>query len=713
MNTPLVILRLPLIVTFGITSTAKLRDTAGSRNALRDFGVPASAGSVLGALALFGELRLAASVVPASSASWRALAAWCYSWHSSARLRSSWHKGTPDFAFASGRFTRSRSGAMSRSGSVSHATAARRTARIVVSMCLAPIRLLFNPITTKEAIMALPANLRAVTVWTSLAFASGPIVATAEPTIKWTPHAVSVALPPGSSQNVLVTFVSATDLIDVRIDVVPGLAPFVTPSPATIPLVKAGIQYDVRVRVDLPSSAIPETSLDGVLRLHQGSAMRVVPQPLPVAVVVTAPKPVAASDITLFSEPTAPELLSFKASDGSLVTFYGTKDPNAITTSVTSAILQTPAPNPQRYFTIFGDGRPTGFVTPDGHRFGFEWTSDTQVVVSVVTPDGEVQAKHSFTLPLPQTATVAIVPQSQQLTHSSTSASLSSLINSADLIVATLTANVTACGDPVSGALTTAAFTAALSGSTYGGVMDEISPGVYQRQFPNFPAAIDPTTIENSCTAIVEPIENVCNVLQPDGAPSLSNFMTDGGGCLALAVDAGVLGGPGVAAGVLAACVAIFKTTDTACGLAKADALCSDISAVHNLFDPDGVHVEVTAQATGFAPATNSLDIPGSTTAASVDVALSGPPTVQFFSTTPIDPAPFQGYVATANLTCLGPQMAITLSISGTDGYTQSDVCGAGVNVCSMSVPGGAAGVVDTISVSVGASVLRTIQLVF
>ena len=69
-----------------------------------------------------------------------------------------------------------------------------------------------------------------------------------------------------------------------------------------------------------------------------------IARPLPLAIRVKDSEPPALSDVALYAEPGAPELLSFKAGDGSLVTFFGTKDENAVTTSVTSMSIETPAP---------------------------------------------------------------------------------------------------------------------------------------------------------------------------------------------------------------------------------------------------------------------------------------------------------------------------------------------------------------------------------
>ena len=566
------------------------------------------------------------------------------------------------------------------------------------------------------------------------AFLLGVASAGAEPPVRWAPRAASAELSPGSSQTLLVKFSSADNLKNVQVSLVPSIAKFVTANPATFASVIAGVSYDVHLEINLPGSVEPGAVFEGALHLRHGGKRKVAAMPLPVAIVVKD-SPSTLNDVVLYGEPGAPELLSFQTKDGEVVTFYGTKDENAITTSVTSLLFQGPGPESKEHFAFFKDGRPSGFRTPEGAEFGLSWISDTQLLASVITPDGAAQANVSITLP----QSLAFTSTVKDLTETDPSAvaslqyairkplfrvpspatpelvfapkpSLTSDVTVSDLVVAMLTANVTACGQPMSGAFVTAKFTGP-SGGQYGGLMDEEAPGVYQRQFPNFSSAISPETIINGCKAIVEPIADACSIL-PAGGPSLSDIMIDGGGCVALATAAAAIGGVSFPA-VLAGCVATVKVIDIACGLANPDAVCSAISAVNNFFDPDGVDVEVTASAPKFAPVTKSMHIAGSVAAASIDLPLSGPPAVQSFTTSPVDPAPFQSYVANATLTCVGSQSAITLTITGTDGYTDSTTCGAASSNCSLSVPGAEEGVIDTISVSVGGTILRTIQLVF
>src|ERR671916_1710225 len=67
--------RLVLAAVFVVADLAKLVDRAGSRQALRDFGVPAMLVTPLGTLLPLAELAVAMALIPTVSAWWGALGA--------------------------------------------------------------------------------------------------------------------------------------------------------------------------------------------------------------------------------------------------------------------------------------------------------------------------------------------------------------------------------------------------------------------------------------------------------------------------------------------------------------------------------------------------------------------------------------------------------------------------------------------------------------
>ena len=75
MSVVVLLARLVLAVVFLVAGIAKLADLAGSRQALRDFGVPAKLSTPFGVLLPLAELAVAVALLPAASAWWGALGA--------------------------------------------------------------------------------------------------------------------------------------------------------------------------------------------------------------------------------------------------------------------------------------------------------------------------------------------------------------------------------------------------------------------------------------------------------------------------------------------------------------------------------------------------------------------------------------------------------------------------------------------------------------
>src|SRR5919107_753651 len=75
MSTAMLVARLLLALVFGAAGVAKLADREGSRQAIIDFGLPSALAAPLGLLLPLGELAVAATLLPASTAWWGALGA--------------------------------------------------------------------------------------------------------------------------------------------------------------------------------------------------------------------------------------------------------------------------------------------------------------------------------------------------------------------------------------------------------------------------------------------------------------------------------------------------------------------------------------------------------------------------------------------------------------------------------------------------------------
>jgi methylamine dehydrogenase accessory protein MauD len=75
MHVALLVARVLLVLVFSMAGVTKLADSAGSKRALVDFGVPASLAVPLGVLLPLAELAVAVALIPASTAWWSAVGA--------------------------------------------------------------------------------------------------------------------------------------------------------------------------------------------------------------------------------------------------------------------------------------------------------------------------------------------------------------------------------------------------------------------------------------------------------------------------------------------------------------------------------------------------------------------------------------------------------------------------------------------------------------
>jgi hypothetical protein len=237
----------------------------------------------------------------------------------------------------------------------------------------------------------------------------------------------------------------------------------------------------------------------------------------------------------------------------------------------------------------------------------------------------------------------------------------------------------------------------------------------------NFASEIPPAQVFDTCKKTVTPYFDTCEVMGP-----LAIGL--GGACSALAV----FGGP---AGVAFAgsCLALAADMTKFCllagegfppdgppgsglppGIDLASGLCSGIVAVQNFFDPDGSTLTVTATPRNANPQTAQKTIAGNVSEVTFDFEfLASTSVLADFDTFPKEPAPLQGYTGLGTAQCLAAGANLSISISGTDGYSDATSCPAGNLACQLAVPGAAANVVDTLTFSASDGPTRTIFRTF
>ena len=169
------------------------------------------------------------------------------------------------------------------------------------------------------------------------------------------------------------------------------------------------------------------------------------------------------SNLTYFRNSDFPLLLELDLYSGEKVTLAGEKDPEGTALSLDTILLEAEGPE-QGSITLDDTGRPSSVTLVDGSVVKFEWQTDTRALVSLVTPDGEIQVNVSL-----DTASDPMQPVVAGLSSAMKPAKLrnfldfpvysNKLASSANELTAlagstqgNILVNVTGAGEPISGA---------------------------------------------------------------------------------------------------------------------------------------------------------------------------------------------------------------------------------------------------------------------
>jgi len=433
-----------------------------------------------------------------------------------------------------------------------------------------------------------------------------------------------------------------------------------------------------------------------------------------------------------------PLLLRAIATDGQIIDFVGTRDATGVPLSLNLIEIRPPSDdgsaNPLRYL-LDSDHRPVRIHNSDGTQFDFTWITATQVALAVLTPDGQTQVNtfvdlslapsapgsSSIASPIPSGA-IAVVPTGGSTFTSNTaprggqrvilqhggSPSAAAVNGIAAMTVASSSVNVQVDG---CGGLPT-------DGDVYVKVLD--TQGVFLGQYPatrvsqgnyvaGLPSGLAPTLNPGEiCGTLATVLGATCDwLIDIPGAPQYL--------CAALTIAVAATGVGAVVAGeIAAACEAVTgglelycKTLNTSGAPGSpslADVLCES-EALDRTFTADVLLVPIV-----IALPTNivgsPLRAPGNGPFPDLLVDLGIHTTIRSLTLNPANPVAQQSYVATADIFCLPFGTVVTLSIIGTDGYTDS--VSTTINTTqesgtfTLSVPGAAnAGIrdVDTVTV--------------
>ncbi len=443
--------------------------------------------------------------------------------------------------------------------------------------------------------------------------------------------------------------------------------------------------------------------------------------------------------LTAFNNPADPQLLRAVTAKGDVVDYFGEKSTSGGATKLRSVRVKN---NNNQVTNIKLDNlsRPSEIQSFNGVSFKINWTSATNIVITALAADGSVQVNLPVNLASqtngPSTGECGLCDlpletelpnENQQINRAPRSGRTVSLTvtnsnQDDDMIpnqsVGTSTVNVKRCGSPVNDAIV--GITVVPSNnpqSAYNVPAVFSSAGAYRASIPIQQSAGQGA--EDICQNIAGTLGSGCDALSviPPGAELTI--------CAAIGTAVGALN-PAAGAAVFAACDIGFVASRLYCETlgwspvpgapSILELVCGNISEVVDRFAIGNLLLVpvVFIPGKGVVSGQNGQTVPGTGPLPTFNIDAGGQVEIVTFTTNPADPAPFQNYIAEALISCAPPNTRVTISIVGTDSYSDSATAtiNGDANV-TLTVPGAEQGVSDTVTVTVTNGPTRRIFLVF
>ena len=429
---------------------------------------------------------------------------------------------------------------------------------------------------------------------------------------------------------------------------------------------------------------------------------------------------------TLFTNPSDSLLLQVAADDGTIVEYFGQKNSAGLARSLDVMTVQSAFGT--TIIEVDQRGRPTKLVAPAGETFTLVWLTDLRVLATAISADGSLQSSAIVDWVDPAYGSIPspwFPPSSNPrgFARGSTSPLTKVTPNVSGPpnelpVAAHLTSfiDVSVCGLPAVDAIVMMSVKPS-SGVSFNVPARHLGDGRYAAAIPNSQGSASATP-----DAICDSVINVLSARFLVGAVP-HGFGSQICAALAAAVDFGLGGPTDQGATIIAACEAAFGAYDTAGKLNTEpgipatpgifQAVCDSLSAIANRATGSRFSLTPTAFVPGQGAVTGTTRFTSTSGPFPYFSLLHGTITeVVSFRTTPVNPAPFQGYVATVSVACPIAGTSVTLSIVGSDGYTDSVTFTVqGNSDLHFFIPGAAEGVIDTITVTISGELARTISL--
>jgi hypothetical protein len=422
-------------------------------------------------------------------------------------------------------------------------------------------------------------------------------------------------------------------------------------------------------------------------------------------------------EYTLFTNPTDSQLLSVVGTDGAKVDYFGKRNADGVPLGVDNVIVTSPEGD--EVAIAFDDqNRPVRMRVEDGTTFTLTYLADNEIGVSAVSPDGTAQVETSFK----GWDTAAAGRFNEGDTVEAANLSLPAVT------AANIGVQVSRCGQAVTDAVVNVYVSrddAVLFQSWYG-LADHVGGGLYEAGLPSNLAP--PITGENLLAAaqtLAGWLGNLCTFISTSGNPEV--FLVSM--CPAIGAALTTVSGPGGVA-IGAACLKISAAVLSYCkvlgegGVPGAPSLAERIlGAIKEARDESAT--KATYKAIAYVPGLLGGDSSEAVTAPAyppyplLTINVLDKARIGKASLSPAAPAAKQSYTISVELLCGEEGDTLKVDVVGTDNFTRSQtfVSTGGTNTYSLSIPGGAQGVQDSITITLrtlsGVVETRVLQLSF
>jgi hypothetical protein len=398
----------------------------------------------------------------------------------------------------------------------------------------------------------------------------------------------------------------------------------------------------------------------------------------------------------LHTNPTDPVVATIRNGGGEVLQYLAEKDDRGVPTRYLGMRrFQSTNVSGGDALVLGANRLPEAIELRGGGRVVFSYPSPTSVRMTLVLPDGNSAVTSFDITAAPSSSFRAWRSQSglavQQPGRGVTRA------NSARQILVDVTAEVGGESEPIDGATVSGSWQV-VGGEQFGSyIAHNVGAGVYTAQLPTIASEPkDFPIIEQTCGSLDDLVGDFCQALEDSG---FDREMA--ASCIAFAP----LGPEAVLA-----CEAAVALVALSCA---ANTACDGFEAAQDLFVPDDKSLSVSCHVltkdlfADYKVVTLEAPLPEI-----VSFSFKLPMLFGLF-TFPPDPAPAESYVAVTEILPRMPNVAVSMSIHGTDGYEdfQSGVTNASGQF-ELYVPGAEAGVLDVITTTIG-SRTKTVSIVF